>query len=1251
MSESVETPASQPSKADLIKQIKSRLDSVIPQFDILRPQEFCNDEAYLDGLSTDNIEFIAKVSALEPVVLHAGLLSQRSEKELMKSVRTKSAADLELSLILGSLAIKTMHKEDPNRGIIVSMFGRALRWKWQLNNKENAKQLDDAIYYFQKTVEIEPEDEANRALHFDDLGCALWERYTRKHDNDDFQSSKEAFENAVNIPHSGKPMFLSNLGKLYKDKALFSPNEKDELLKKSITVHLEAINCVASGFLGSIRSLHRNLAVSYLELHPVEDVGTELDTAVEEGVITSGQAWMFRYELAAMLTDRFRKSGLQAEADMSISLLRKALPEATDQVIVKSALADVLEQKGLSIGSPDMVAEALEFSQQALNVLSEYNADFFRVSLNTGILLARQYLHTGDAEYIEKAVTVTRRALASPFIGQHKWKFEQILGIQLGYRYQATENASDLDEGITLLKGTIDTAVTGLTSFDRGTSLNHYGRSLHERYKLSRKPQDLDLAIESLKASIVEFGPEESSITDVYNDLGNTSSSLFETTGKVEDIHEVVEYYKKALSSAEKFPLMVRSKPMYYFGLGNAFFSRFQTWDQAADLNQSIVFYEEAVKNTHPGDMRQFSRVRSLCWTLLHRCRVTNDRKSLVAAQKTLQETLEGPPIPNAQHISFLQNILGMSYLIEYDRSDNDVSFFDKAAECFYAAAHSGSTIAKEIYPPTINLLKTSIGKYSKTRNPVDFAKVVEQFGKLQQIVLLENASIREMHGLTNILADLAVQIYDIQNIPQFGMVALRIFTVVAAEQAAFPEIRLFAFMQCSRLAYELTQSADVARRCLVKALEILPEAILIGPNRSDQLRSAKRLSVLPRFLLSFSIAAGDNPADTLVLYEQSRSILWNRLIDSKTDLSRLREVDGELAKKFEQIRINLSRASSQAVVTGTSIDDRVKHHVLNNEYRETLRLIRATKGFERFLLLDEAKDLIPHAANGPIVILNSTKYRGDALIVTPEGVINVPLPHFIQDTAIEKSVQVILASRQAGINPQRAFTMFQEVMIWLWDVVASPIFEKLGFLGRKSDDDLLPRVWWVSSTWFAHLPIHAAGDHAKAMQTGEACTVMDRVVSSYIPTLRALDFVRQSASKFAASKTGSGSVLLVKMPTTPDDVDLPGASQEIESVAESLNPNLDIKVLNRPKRQEVVSALQKASMAHIACHGTAEQDDPSLSKIKFQDWKTNPFDVRFLLRNSAFKNLELVYLSACETDGRYSIHHRICMEDRGQRV
>ena len=102
-------------------------------------------------------------------------------------------------------------------------------------------------------------------------------------------------------------------------------------------------------------------------------------------------------------------------------------------------------------------------------------------------------------------------------------------------------------------------------------------------------------------------------------------------------------------------------------------------------------------------------------------------------------------------------------------------------------------------------------------------------------------------------------------------------------------------------------------------------------------------------------------------------------------------------------------------------------------------------------------------------------------------------------------------------------------------------------------------------------------------------------------------------------------------MPTALDDQELTNVATEVSLVEQILQERFQVTSLDRPKRNDVLSLLATSSMAHFACHGTADLNDPSLSQLKLRDWKTAPLDVRALLRSS-LKTLQFVYLSACDT-------------------
>jgi hypothetical protein len=176
--------------------------------------------------------------------------------------------------------------------------------------------------------------------------------------------------------------------------------------------------------------------------------------------------------------------------------------------------------------------------------------------------------------------------------------------------------------------------------------------------------------------------------------------------------------------------------------------------------------------------------------------------------------------------------------------------------------------------------------------------------------------------------------------------------------------------------------------------------------------------------------------------------------------------------------------------------------------YEETVRQIRALPGFSGFLSPPSARQLLAEAAAGPIVMVNISRYRCDALAVTPGGVVVIPLTGL---TAAEVAriasayLRLIRHARSlpampAGTNADAA-ELLRQVLGWLWDKIAGPVLDTLGYAHRSGE---LPRLWWCPTGLLGLLPLHAAQryDSGQARDTG----VIDRVVSSYTPTIRALN-------------------------------------------------------------------------------------------------------------------------------------------------
>jgi hypothetical protein len=159
---------------------------------------------------------------------------------------------------------------------------------------------------------------------------------------------------------------------------------------------------------------------------------------------------------------------------------------------------------------------------------------------------------------------------------------------------------------------------------------------------------------------------------------------------------------------------------------------------------------------------------------------------------------------------------------------------------------------------------------------------------------------------------------------------------------------------------------------------------------------------------------------------------------------------------------------------------------------------------------------------------------------------------------------------------------------------------DSLGF--TEMPDKVWPRVWWVGNGLLNFPPLHAAGYHDTSSKSA-----IDRVISSYTPTIQVAMYARERRSKVTELKEQS--ILLVGMSDTPDQVKLPFVEEELKLIQHLIPPTINSVVPGTPTRQIILAEIDSHQIVHLSCHGHPEPD-PSQSTLLLEDWKTSPLTV-----------------------------------------
>jgi len=166
--------------------------------------------------------------------------------------------------------------------------------------------------------------------------------------------------------------------------------------------------------------------------------------------------------------------------------------------------------------------------------------------------------------------------------------------------------------------------------------------------------------------------------------------------------------------------------------------------------------------------------------------------------------------------------------------------------------------------------------------------------------------------------------------------------------------------------------------------------------------------------------------------------------------------------------------------------------------------------------------------------------------------------------------------------------------------------------------------------------PLHAAGYHDGRSSN----TVVDRVISSYSSSVKAILFNRRRRETVPTSSTVSlkpqPKALLVAMPTTPEQSPLSFAAEEVH-ILHAICASVGLKpVTPRRRKADVLPHLAQCHIFHFSGHGRSSRLDPAQSALLLEDWRRDRLTVASLLAlnlaSAANRQPFLAYLSACST-------------------
>jgi hypothetical protein len=596
------------------------------------------------------------------------------------------------------------------------------------------------------------------------------------------------------------------------------------------------------------------------------------------------------------------------------------------------------------------------------------------------------------------------------------------------------------------------------------------------------------------------------------------------------------------------------------------------------------------------------------------------------------------PPVSHPDYLSRL-NMLYRALMLQYDKME-EPSVLDRAVE----VARDLAGTAPADHPDRGKYLSHLSGALREAflrgdGNSVQNLQESTEFAKQAAASTPPNHPDRAA-GLAS-LSDLLRLLFDRTHDPVSLRELITTNSTIAKMSGASAIQRITAAQQAAHADLQ-TGRWRHAMDMIRLATELLPQLGLRDVDRADREHRVSAAHKLPATAAATAIAAGRHE-HAVELLEQTRGVVFAGTLDTREDADELRRTASDLLPRFQRIREEINAADHEITLPsfGEHRDATGRHPrelaarraALNQQWDELLEEIRQRPGLAGFQRPTAIADLCRHIGQDPVVYIVVDESRAHALIVRddPGGpVTTVNLPAAVtRAAALRQADELRVAQRVAtdGEQPVRARRDAQQrilqVLAWTWNNITEPVLRRLGRTAPPADGDSWPRVWWCPVGAVTMLPLHAAGQHGPPPC---ADTVMSRVVSSYTPTIRALVHARRDSQ-------GEGSALVVAVPDAPESAPLDGAAREAALVREFIPETAVLPAVGGGTvgRSDVIEALRRHGIVHLACHGYANLDDPASSRLLLHDHLTDPLTLHAITRLN-LRHAQLAYLSACST-------------------
>ncbi|KAF8193139.1 CHAT domain-containing protein [Mycena galopus ATCC 62051] len=844
------------------------------------------------------------------------------------------------------------------------------------------------------------------------------------------------------------------------------------------------------------------------------------------------------------------------------------------------------------LGDPNEINESILMLEDAIQLIPDGHSNKPSLLTNLGSSYFHRFKQLGNLSDINKSILMSEDAVLLCPDGHHdKPTWVENLVSSLMCRFQQLGDLRDINKSILMAEDAVRLMQDNHPY--KPSSLNNLGSSLFCRFQQLGDLSDINKSILILENAVKLTPNGHPHKPSFLNNLGNSLLWRFKKLGDLTDINKSILMSEDAIQlTTDSYP----QKPSLLNNLGNSLLHRFERIGDLNDMNKSILMKETAVRlipDSHPDKPSFLDNLGSSLAGRFEQLRNINDINEAIMITKT---AVRMTPDSHPHKPSFLSN-LGNSLLHRFKQLSN-LSDINNSI----LISKNSVQLTPDSHPDKPSLLN-NLGN--------SFLCRFQQLGDHDDLL---------------------------QAISQYSL---------AAKSTTGPAYVRFNASSMWALVAQMCQHPSLLQAYTV-ALDLLPKLAWLGLSITDRHYHISKAGKVVRDAAAAAITACQyNQA--VEWLEQGRSIIWGQLLQLRSPMDTLKHHHPDLAENLRILSNRLEGAGtrqSSLEQTNTGIQHSLQsiakeYHSYALERDELIQKIRGLEGFERFLLPKTLSQLSSAAKGGPVIILNISETRCDALILLPgldDEAIHVPLPHFTpkdgqayydslrQLTAAGRNISCytdrLIAHRVGDMPPEEKF---KHILSELWQRVAYPVLDALAITTPSITN--LQRVWWCPTGLLAFLPIHAAGLYGDNQPSGSKLS--DFVISSYAPSLTFLVTAFEACS--APQPQQAFKLLTVAQPSTDGQSSLPGTLAEIKQIKQHAAGKYYIQQLKGDAAtvDSVQKGMRECSWVHLACHGVQNVSNPTESALLLAGGSRLTLSSIIKL---SIPHADLVFLSACQT-------------------